>query len=56
MIFSIKINRRRVYDHGLILQVDNSKFLHDWNSYEGGSGSVIINKNNNLVIGKHQGN
>ncbi len=43
------------YD-GLIKSIyENNYFIHDCNTYYGSSGGVIVNKNNNLVVGIHLG-
>ena len=41
---------------GLIKSIhENNYFIHNCNTYHGSSGGVIVNKNNNLVVGIHIG-
>ena len=54
IIFAI-INKKMGHCDGLINKIDKSLFIHDCNTYPGSSGGVIVNKNNNLVIGMHIG-
>lgn len=53
-IFAI-MRKKRGHSSGLIKKIDNYNFVHDCNSYSGSSGGVIVNKNNNCVIGIHKG-
>ena len=55
LVFGISKNRKRGHSDGLILFVENFNFVHNCNTYDGCSGSVIVNKKNNLVIGIHKG-
>ena len=55
ILFAIMKNRKRGHSIGLIKKIDNFYFIHNCNSYEGCSGGVIVNRNNNCVIGIHQG-
>ena len=43
------------YSYGTIKNIDKWNFLHTCNTFPGCSGGCIVNKNNNAVIGIHQG-
>ena len=49
------MKKRRGHSSGLIKKINNYNFIHDCNTYKGSSGGVIVNKNNNCVIGMHKG-
>ena len=55
ILFAIIKNRRRGNSLGLIKKIDNYSFVHNCNSYEGCSGGIIVNRNNNCVIEIYQG-
>ena len=57
LIFSIMKNGKRGHSNGLIKGIDKTKnyFYHNCNMDPGSSGGVIVNKNNNCVIGIHIG-
>ena len=51
-----KRGQYRGHCDGLIKSIyQNNYFIHDCNTYLGSSGGVIVNKNNNLVVGMHTG-
>ena len=55
IIFAI-MKGRRGHCSGLIKNIANCYFYHNCKNYKGSSGGVIVNKNNNCVIGIHKGN
>jgi len=57
LIFSIMKNGKRGHSNRLIKGIDktNNYFYHNCNTDPGSSGGVIVNKNNNCVIGIHIG-
>ncbi len=55
LIFGIMKNKKRGHSDGLIKSIKQFWFVHNCNTYPGCSGAVIVNKNNNLVIGVHKG-
>ena len=55
LIFGIMKNKKRGHSDGLIKGIKQFCFVHNCNTYPGCSGAVIVNKNNNLVIGVHKG-
>ena len=55
IIFGIMKNKKRGHSDGLIKYINKFYFVHNCNTYPGCSGAVIVNKNNNLVIGIHKG-
>ena len=55
LIFGIMKNKKRGHSDGLIKGIKQFWFVHNCNTYPGCSGAVIVNKNNNLVIGVHKG-
>lgn len=55
LIFGIMKNKKRGHSDGLIKSIKQFWFAHNCNTYPGCSGAVIVNKNNNLVIGVHKG-
>ena len=54
-IFNIMKNKKWGHSDGLILDINKFNFYHSCNIDKGCSGGVIVNKNNNLVIGIHEG-
>ena len=54
-VFGIMKNKKRGHSDGLITSIDQFYFVHNCNTDKGCSGAVIVNKNNNLVIGIHKG-
>ena len=51
-----KRGQYRGHCDGLIKSIiGNNYFIHNCNAYHGSSGGVIVNKNNNLVVGIHIG-
>ena len=55
IIFAIMKNQRRGHANGLIKNINEHFFVHNCNTDKGASGGVIVNKNNNCVIGIHKG-
>ena len=53
-IFAI-MKKSRGHSSGLIKKIKDYSFIHDCNTQSGCSGGVIVNKNNNCVIGIHKG-
>lgn len=54
IILSIMKNNKIIIYDGIIKRVKNFYFIHNCNTDKGSSGSVIINKNNYLVVGIHK--
>ena len=51
-------NGRRGFSNGLIIKIKNKYyyfFIHNFNTNSGCSGGVIVNRNNNCIIGIHKG-
>ena len=48
-------NKKRGHSDGLILDINKFNFYHTCNIDKECSDGVIVNKNNNLVIGIHEG-
>ena len=54
-INSIKNGRKLVFSNGIIKGSQDNNFEYTCNTYPGFSGGCIVNKDNNCVIGIHQG-